>query len=105
MLRWNSGSHATWAQARTPQSSAERHDLPQCWTPCLSKLSWFTHYSNHMGNSSLPLLRGTPTSGKKGSPGQGLFRKGIWNSLRFKEQTFTISNTDHALSKWYNLGV
>lgn len=49
-----------------------------------------------MGNQLSPTAQRNPTSGKKGSPGQELFRKGVWDSLRFKEHTFMISNTDHA---------
>lgn len=67
-------------------------------TPLKAGPSHTVYLINHMGNQPSPTAQRNPTSGKKGSPGQGLFRKGVWNSLRFKEQTFTISNTDHALS-------
>ena len=62
------------------------------------------HTLYHTGDQLSPTAQRNPTSGKKGSPEQELFRKGIWDSLRFKEQTFTISKADHALSKSYNLG-
>lgn len=44
-------------------------------------------------------LRGNATSGKKGCLGQELFGKGVLDSLRYKEQTFTISNRHSTWSK------
>lgn len=61
------------------------------------------HTLHHMGNQLSPTAQRNSTSGKEESTGLELLRKGDWDSLRFKEHTFLISNTDHALSKSYNL--
>lgn len=45
------------------------------------------HTLHHTGTQLSPTARRSPTLGKKGSPGQELFREGVWGSLGCKEHT------------------